>query len=119
MAWDGNERRRFARVRLPCKITVFIPQEHTITSHTENIGEGGIGVLINEQLDVSADVGLEIYLENQPISCKGRVVWTVEKECSSSSASSFDTGIEFCDIKEHDRAFITNLVNLLVNNRET
>ncbi|UCD15647.1 MAG: PilZ domain-containing protein [Candidatus Omnitrophota bacterium] len=108
MNWQGLERRRFIRAKLPCKIIVYTPEQHTIVSETENIGAGGVRVIIEEKLDIHLIVGLEIYLNNEVVSCKGRVVWVLDTPAEASL--SFDTGIEFFEIKEEDRNVIKNIV---------
>ena len=117
MVWEGIEKRRFVRANYPCIIVVFTPQEHSISTHTENIGAGGVRVIIEEKLEVNAMVGLEIFLykEIQPIACKGKIVWVVEKESLyRKNLIFFDIGIEFHDIKDEDKLTIKNLVEAIV-----
>ena len=114
MKWSGAERRRFVRARYPCKISISPPQEHTIFTHTEDIGAGGVRVIIEERLEVSSLIGLEIHLQEKPITCKGRVVWVVEKKSHYQDGFVFfDTGIEFYKINEEDRETINNFINSL------
>ena len=118
MDWEGLEKRRFVRAKFPCKIIVYPPCEHVIISHTEDISAGGVRVIISDNLDISSLVGLEIYLKEKPIACKGRVVWVVEKANSASDKSSmFDTGIEFYEINEKDKETIGKLVETIVTGK--
>lgn len=111
----GQEQRRFVRAKFPCKIIISAPQERIFSSYTENIGAGGVRVLLEERLDISDFVGLEIYLAEEPIVCKGRVVWVVQKGNTMLKANTrFDTGIEFFEISGGDQAAITNIVNALI-----
>jgi len=103
------EQRRFVRAKFDCKIIIHTPKEHVIVSHTENIGAGGIMVIINESLQVSSVVGLEIYLNGEPIVCSGRIAWAVENQ------GCYDTGVEFTKISEEDRRVIDNLVKSIVS----
>jgi len=103
------EQRRFVRAKFDCKIIIHAPKEHIIVSHTENIGAGGIMVIIDENLEVSSMVGLEIYLNGEPITCSGRVAWVVENQ------GRYDTGVEFVKISEEDRRVIDNLVKSIVS----
>jgi c-di-GMP-binding flagellar brake protein YcgR len=115
MDWNGIEKRRFVRANFPCKIIIRPPHKHTISTHTENISAGGVRVIIEERLEISLTVGLEIYLENEPIACKGRAVWVVDKESSyRKGLFFFDTGIEFIDIKEEDRQKIDKIIETIV-----
>ncbi len=117
MDFEGIEKRRFVRANFPCKIIIFTPPEHTILTHTENIGAGGIRVIIEEKIGVGEIVGLEIYLNEtkNPISCKGRIVWVMEKQSLyRKNLLFFDTGIEFYEIKKENRETIKNLVEAIV-----
>ena len=118
MDWEGLEKRRFVRAKFPCKIIVHPPCEHVITSHTEDISVGGVRVIISDNLDISSLVGLEIYLKEKPIACKGRIVWVVEKANAASDKSCmFDTGIEFYEISEKDKETIGKLVETIVTGK--
>ncbi len=113
---DYAEKRRFVRANFPCRISIHTPQEHILVSHTENIGAGGVRVIIVEELKISSLVGLEIYLNGEPITCKGKIVWVVAKvNPISGKANMFDTGIEFCQISQEDQETIENLVKAIVS----
>ncbi|MBU1809910.1 MAG: PilZ domain-containing protein [Candidatus Omnitrophica bacterium] len=115
MIWGGAEKRRFVRANFPCKIAIHIPSRHTLSTHTENIGVGGIRVIIGEKSEIFSTVGLEIFLGEEPIICNGRVVWVVENKSNyQEDFFSYDTGMEFVDIKEEDRAAIKNFVEAIV-----
>lgn len=117
MSWEGIEKRRFVRANFPCTIVIHAPKEHTVSTHTENIGAGGIRVLIEERLDIGVIVGLEIYLyeAREPVICQGKVVWLVQKESLyRKHLIFFDTGFEFHEIKEADRLKIKNIIEAIV-----
>lgn len=117
MGWGGIEKRRFVRANFPCIIIIYTPKQHSISTHTENIGAGGVRVIIEEKLEINDVVGLEIFLykEKQPIECKGKVVWVVEKESLYRKNLIFcDIGIEFYSIKEGDKGIIKNLIETIV-----
>jgi len=105
--WQGLDRRKFPRADLPCKITIFKKGgQEKFSTHTENIGQGGVCVSLNNSLDRFSLVDLVLYLkdEHSPIKCEGRVVWTVK------SKDKFDIGIEFLDIKKQDALKIEKVV---------
>lgn len=115
MTWEGLERRRFPRAKFPCKIIAHTLSEHTLVSHTENIGEGGVRVILDEKLSVHSKVGLEIYLEQEPIKCRGRIVWVIDiAHPLHQQALLFDTGIEFLDLCREDADRIKELVERLL-----
>jgi c-di-GMP-binding flagellar brake protein YcgR len=119
MSWSGLERRRFVRANFPCKIIVYAPQEHVISTHTENIGVGGVRVIIGENLKIHSVVGVEIFLTEEPIVCKGKVVWVVEKKIKSTEVLPlYDMGLEFMEIKEEDRLVIRNFVDSVLSKEE-
>lgn len=117
MGWDEREKRSFVRANFPCKIIIYtIGREHIIVAHTENIGAGGVRVIIEECLDISSQVGLELFLGGAQIICKGRIVWVVERSGSSNvEANVWDTGIEFREISERDRKVVDSFVKTIVS----
>ena len=105
--WQGVDKRRFPRVHYPCEVAVIRKgQKEKISTYTENIGVGGICVILKKEMDRFFLVELVVYLKNghPPIECDGRVVWVVK------SREEFDTGIEFVNIKKDDVARIEGIV---------
>lgn len=119
MIWNGEERRRSPRVVFPCRIIVASPIR-LLNTHTENVSEGGIRVLLEEKLGVYTIVGLEIFINREkPIKCKGRVRWVVEKvNPLEREPLLFDTGIEFVEINDCDRKYLSELVNHLLSKKQ-
>lgn len=116
MSWDGADKRRFVRAKFPCKIIIYVPKEHSITTKTKNISAGGVRVILSEKLDIVSMVGLEIFLNDESVKCQGRVVWSVEKtELGPNGSSQYDTGIEYYQIEDDDRRVINNLVETIVS----
>ncbi|MFH1791476.1 MAG: PilZ domain-containing protein [Candidatus Omnitrophota bacterium] len=111
--WDGINRRKFPRANYACRIHIrqkAVPQ--TIITQTENIGAGGICVMIERDLGLFQDVELELDLDdNMPaIKCLGTVVWVVKKRAAGDSGLAYDTGIEFAKISEKDITRILSVV---------
>ncbi len=76
------DQRRFPRVHHQC--VVSLRQAHarpSIAASTENIGIGGVCVLIDQGLDIFAPVDVELNLEDgqPPIACRGMVAWVVRR----------------------------------------
>lgn len=113
--WDGMNKRVFPRAVFPCRVKVIVRIfSHVFDTYTENIGIGGICVILDKKLAQFSDADLEIFLEDSqnPIKCLGRVVWVVKRsQYRKDRPSQFDTGIEFIDIGSSDRARITALVD--------
>lgn len=112
--WDGINRRKFPRANYKCLITIKRRlTSKTISTQTENIGAGGICVIIKEDLGLFQGVDLEIFIESEntpPMKCGGTVVWVVKKTSSKKGVYLYDTGIEFIDMRPEDRDRISEVV---------
>lgn len=114
MMWEGINKRKFPRVSYKCLIRVSQQGvEESIETFTENIGSGGICVVLEKRLGLFEKVEMQIFIEEgaHPIECRGAVVWVVKSTRSGKSgADTYDTGIEFQEIKSDDRKRISTLV---------
>jgi c-di-GMP-binding flagellar brake protein YcgR len=116
--WEGVDRRKFPRVNYPC--LVIIRKDHkepeAMLTHTENLGLGGICVILKKNLGLFTPVELEIDLMDTQshIKCEGRVVWVVKrKETQEKKPSFFDTGVEFVNMKDSDKKRVFSIVEHL------
>ena len=101
--WSGINRRKFPRANYPCKISVKKKDDpNNFSTETENIGVGGICVVIERDLGIFAPVQIRLdLLDGQPIvECEGTIVWIVRKK--DTDTNFYDTGIEFTNIKRQD-----------------
>ena len=74
-----------------------------------------VRVVIDKDLPIQSEVGLELFLEIKTIICKARVVWNLRLEGKDQDRDyGFDTGIEFMDINQKDQKIIEQLVDSLV-----
>ena len=121
MAWEGISRRKFPRVRYKCLIKLSRSgKEATIETYTENIGSGGICVVLNEKCKLFENVTLEIFMDGDknPLLCEGSVVWIVKRHpMKKSEKVQYDTGIEFKNITEDDRERIEQLVQNILDSQ--
>ena len=104
--WQGIDQRRFPRVRYKCVVNLRQPGgSSAIPATTENIGLGGICVLLEKGLDIFSPVELELTLDDGkgPLRAKGTVVWVVRRKELRKGAS-FDTGVEFSELSAEDKA---------------
>ncbi|MGD9014534.1 MAG: PilZ domain-containing protein [Candidatus Omnitrophota bacterium] len=107
MMWEGINRRQFPRANYPCKVIVLgSSAKEVISTHTENIGKGGICVILSKELPKFFPVEIILYLKDGegPLECNARIVWCVKTEID------FDTGIEFLDIDDNSRTRIGRIV---------
>lgn len=117
--WDGLNRRKFPRANYPCLI--IIRHNHAgpeaMLTHTENIGIGGICVVLKRGIKLFTPVELEVDLLDTSlhIKCEGKVVWSVQRRNSDDKKPSFyDTGVEFMNISMKDQQRISEVVNRLM-----
>ena len=119
MNWDGLERRKFPRANYPCLVTLRHQQDkpEAMLTHTENIGIGGVCVILKRGLKLFTPVEVEIDLMDAAahVKCAGKVVWSVQrKESEKKKPSFYDTGIEFVNLSEKDLHRIQEVVTRLV-----
>ena len=113
--WDGIDRRKFPRVHYRCMLHIKkADSAKTVSTYTENIGAGGICVVLNEDIGLFQGVNLEIALENgtaSNIKCSGTVVWVVKKHLIKEKGTvQYDTGIEFVDINKEAGNRISEII---------
>ena len=114
--WDGFDKRRFPRINLACEIAIESPHAGgTIPAITENIGCGGVCVLLEKPLERFERCSLKLKLsENMPrIETAAKVVWIVPTRDLKSKKLLYDTGIEFEDA---DPVFQQSVKDYLKNN---
>ncbi len=111
---DSVDRRRFIRVKFPFTVHIYIPEKLAISAYTEDISEGGIKVTIKEKLTLHAHTDLEIFIQQEPILCKGKTAWVQQRESKLVEGETFyDTGIEFIKIKENDLETVRHHIKVL------
>ncbi|MBN2483277.1 MAG: PilZ domain-containing protein [Candidatus Omnitrophica bacterium] len=112
MEWHNEqEKRRFIRTEFPYTVVVTCQGKDPISTYTENISAVGVKVTTRQQFEVTALVDLEIYVSQDPIKCRGKVIWSTARESTClEDTLVFDSGIEFCDIREKDKFFINQCV---------
>lgn len=120
--WDGLNRRKFPRVNYPCLVVLKRGggTENVILTHTENIGIGGVCIILKENVEIFASVEVELDLLDlgEHIRCKGKVVWNIRRQADSSTKPLFyDVGIEFENIPDSDRKRVEDIVERLAKMR--
>jgi len=122
--WEGIDRRKFPRIKYPCLVVIKNEsggEEDVVLSHTENVGVGGVCVIIKRNIKMFSEVNIELDLldMNQQIKCKGKIVWNVQRKNDESKKPLFyDIGIEFVDLNDKQRNRLTNIVSKLVESGE-
>ncbi len=104
-SWDGLNRRKFPRINYPCQVVIRQMDNRalSILTHTENVGIGGVGVMIKQEVPVFTPVDLEIDLMDfgEHLKCKGKIVWVIpRKESDPGKPRFYDVGIEYVGLDE-------------------
>ena len=117
--WDGLNRRKFPRANYPCLI--IVRHNHAgpeaMLTHTENVGIGGVCIILKRGIKLFTPVELEIDLldTGTHIKCDGKVVWSVQRRnAEDKKPTFFDTGVEFINIGMKDQQRISEVVNRLM-----
>jgi Tfp pilus assembly protein PilZ len=115
MPWQGGvDKRMFPRVNYPCVVRIREKgSAQAFNTETENIGCGGVCVMLPKNIGMFSNVEMEIEVtdEKRKIHCDGTVVWIVRRgDIKKDKPESFDTGIEFTNLKEEDNSIIDKVV---------
>lgn len=107
--WDGFNQRKFPRIHLNCNIGI-VPADgaRTITAKTENVGIGGVCVVLDEALERFQSCKLKLNLDGKQkkIECAAQVAWVVPTKKAKARKTHYDTGLEFVDIDDNTKKMI-------------
>lgn len=112
--WDGFNKRKFPRVNRECEIVVESESgKSPIKTKTENIGAGGVCVILNQSLErySPCHVSLELEEKSPRIECDSKVVWAIPSKNPRTRKKSYDTGIEFVDLDTHSQAVLKRFIS--------
>ncbi len=113
MNWGGLDQRVFPRISARCDITISDKIGGTIQTKTQNVGVGGVCVLLTRELEKLSTVKLRLILDQvSPIECKARICWMIKSK-DSSRKTNYDTGFEFLDLIPEDRSKIQIFIDHL------
>lgn len=117
--WDGINRRRYLRVEFPYTIHIYSTQGKPISTYTEDISSGGVRVVTQQKLHLSDIVDLKIYIGDEFIRSKGKVVWIKEKSSPVLEGVLFySAGIEFVGLSKNDSALLARCADELDKKRK-
>lgn len=120
--WDGFNKRKFPRLNLRCEVILRKrPEEDVIRAQTENVGAGGIALILERQLERFSVISLRLELDpNLPwIESDGKVVWAVPSREAGARKTRYDTGIEFLNLDPGQQELIRRYVEARVETGET
>ena len=112
MGWAGLDQRAFPRISARCDISIHDRIGGAIKAKTQNLGVGGVCVILNRELEKLSRVHLRLMLGElaQPVECDGRVVWMVRSKELSSGKVTFDIGIEFLNLLAKEQESIAAFI---------
>ena len=112
----SQERRRAPRVNYPCKVLVSREDgKGEFSIHTENISSGGVRLVLEQKIEINTPIDLEIEIGKKTVKTKGRVVWVLDVKAPKSDQSNlYDTGVEFTQLSQADRDFLSKLIEDLM-----
>ena len=124
MNWDGLNRRRFPRVIYPCLIRIAVNGEEieALLTHTENVGIGGVCIIIKKEIKLFTEVELEVDLLDalEHIRTMGKVVWVVRRKAVEEVKPMFyDIGIEFSNISAKHKEHLKETLDKIIKNGAT
>ena len=117
--WQGINQRRFPRANYQCIVKLKSKNSTSeISANTENIGMGGICVLLEHPLEIFSTVEVALLLEKKksPAVFQGTVVWVVQRR-QLKKESRYDTGIEFTEISPEQKAALESILDQMANRR--
>ena len=113
--WDGFNKRKFPRLNLKCELILKNPPPsgQVIQTQTENVGAGGVCILLDRPLERFSVLSLRIELDpNLPwIECEGKIVWSVPSRDHVSKIERYDTGVEFQNLQPAQEDLVRQYVN--------
>ena len=112
MMWDGFDKRKFPRLNFACSVTIHIPSKDPIKGTAENIGAGGLCIILKEDLARFTECRIELRLSDKlpVVKTRARVAWNVCTQKPNLKGKVYDTGIEFLDIDPALQAMIQTFV---------
>lgn len=115
--WPSSDRRKFPRVNFPC--LVIIRTQHNkemVLTHVENIGIGGICIILKHSLRQFSLVEVQIDLMDfgEQFQCQGKVVWCFQRPLADARKPHFyEIGVEFQNLSSQNQKRIEGIVNYL------
>ncbi len=96
-----------------CEIVVHPERGNPISAVTENLGTGGVCILLPKPLERFSTCRLRLQLNDPlpPIDCTGKVVWIIPtKKDAKETKPSYDIGIEFVNLSEEADGALRRLI---------
>jgi len=110
---QNNERRKLPRLPIDIEITYQkqeSPAPEAATARSRDVSLGGLGVVLLEHCEAGAVIELMMVMpdSNRAVRATGRVLHSAAYGIGGETT--YDTGIEFVDIEDGDRAEIQRMM---------
>lgn len=110
---ESLDLRKFPRLTLKCDVEIQ-EAKHSLrfATTTQNIGAGGICVILPRELAKLTQVLIRLHLTDDlpPVECHAKVCWVVRSRFLFKNEDHYDTGLEFLDIKDNERQRVKQLI---------
>jgi hypothetical protein len=115
--WDGFNKRKFPRLNIHCEIDILSDdQKSPIHANTENIGVGGVCVILDKALERFSKCRVKLdFSEKHEMDCEAKVVWIVPTREAKSTKKRFDTGLEFVGLEADQLAILRSFIQKSVS----
>ena len=118
MGWRGIDTRRGVRIAFECVVIVKKKDTSLVfRTQTENLSIGGVCVILEKGLPKGTPVDIELYLPDLsiPVYGNGRIAWSAKRnEYVKRKPLQFDTGIEFIEMADQDKARLKLIIEELL-----
>ena len=98
--WDGFNLRKFPRLPLRCRLTVYPGRSISkYSTTTKNLSLGGVCCILSKPFARMKVCKVKVKLQSnsKPIEGVGRISWSVPTQQSARGKKVYDVGIEFID----------------------
>lgn len=105
--WENLDLRKFPRLAINCDIEISGTNNPlSVAVLTQNIGAGGVCVLMPKEVSKLTRVFIRLHLSDdpEPVESYARVCWVVPSRTPlKKNETVFDTGFEFLNMTDKDR----------------
>jgi c-di-GMP-binding flagellar brake protein YcgR len=115
-----TERRKVPRVSVTCKIsTSYAERLLVFNTHTEDLSEGGMKVILEQNMHTPTPVNIELFLgpDKAPFVCKGEVLWVKEVIPEGAVPRMYETGIKFTGLSGEDKDKLRNALAIFAKKK--
>jgi Tfp pilus assembly protein PilZ len=104
------------------KISCEGQEVEAFLTHTENVGVGGVGIIVKKEIKLFTDVEIEIDLldVDDHVKAMGKVVWVVRRKGVEEVKPMFyDIGIEFSNMSGKDKEHLKETIDRIIQGGAT